>query len=269
MNIIDDKKVSLIAKLIISYVLLLDIAFLFYVFNTDPSSDQTARGAVFTNLLVWTATLYAPIAAYFFYDSWKEQKNYDLKKNLIEKIIEGVSSTQYSILMRMRYANALTEINKNLIVFKNIESITNIEGQREYHILAYANIAIFEKLTNNEEIRQAYRWYESYSMTLEKFHLQIANIYKDYYGKIEQDLLKDLLKDSDDFTIRHKNYEKNEKVKFKFEIQKMEILMENNEEIKYSGKIPIKYSITYHDLVKDFELKTDELITLLVKQIKI
>ena len=75
MIIINDKKVSLIAKLIISYLLLLDFAFLFYVFNTDPGSDQTARGAVFTNLLVWTATLFTPIAAYLFYDSWKEQHN--------------------------------------------------------------------------------------------------------------------------------------------------------------------------------------------------
>lgn len=262
MKLIDDKRVSLIVTLILTYLVLLDLAFLIFSLTARENTDTAS---VVASLLGWTATLFTPIAAYYLLDSWKDQKKYELNKNLIEKIIESVSSTQYLMLNNMRYANELTKIDEKLIIFKNINSITNVEGQREQHVLAYANITIFEKLTNDEEIRQAYRWYESYNMRLNDLHKQIANIYTDYYEKIEEDLLKDL----GDFIIRHKDYDEGEKGKFKIEILRMESLMKIKDPIKYHGKIPIEYSLTYHELVKDIEVKTDELITLLVKQIKI
>lgn len=119
MNIIDDKKVSLIAKLIISYALLLNFAFLFYVFNTDPGSDQTAKGAVLTNLLVWTATLFTPIAAYFFYDSWKEQKNFETDLELLKECDENL----------IRFKKDL-----DFICYKIIKIYNEYEKNKNYYI---------------------------------------------------------------------------------------------------------------------------------------
>lgn len=263
MYLISNRKVSLIFRLIISYVILLIFGFLVFLFTAVPSTDIASVSA---SLLSWTATLYTPVAAYLLYDSWKDQKSYELKKSLIENIIESLTATRYPMLKRIRHATSMTKINEKVIIFKNINSINNIEGETLNHIKAYANIEIYEKLTNDKEIKNIYRWYESYCMRLNSLHRQISDIYQSYYQKLDKELLKDLGED----TIRSKEYDTIDlKYTFAREIDRMQELMKVNDLITYHGEYPISYSKTYYEITAEFENKVDELITLLVKEIKL
>lgn len=95
------KKFELIVKLIIAYSTLLAFIILFYSFNTDPASvgnDLNAKGAVFSNLLVWSATIFTPIAAYFFYDSWKEQYNHSIYSKQVQEVLDAYVAVFYKML---------------------------------------------------------------------------------------------------------------------------------------------------------------------------
>lgn len=107
MVLINDKKLSLIAKLLIAYILLLDFAFLIFALTAVPSTDVASITA---SLLGWTATLFAPIAAFIFYDSWKDQ-------NLHNKLQDIVVTTHSSI----------TNLRKNIIRLKMNKKFIKIE----------------------------------------------------------------------------------------------------------------------------------------------
>lgn len=259
----DKKKKDLLIKLLSSFFTLLSVCLaIALLINLKFRQDYAT---VIVGMLGVCATLYAPVAAYFFYDSWKDQKNYDFKKSLIENIIENYSSIHYSVLMNARYGKAVSEIDKELIVFQNFEKVSPSKNYSNPHTLVYANISIYEKLTGDEEVRKLYRWFESCTMTLDTIHMEIFQIYKDYYERIDKSLFEDLAKDS----IRHRVYkDSDEKNLFNYEIKQMKDLKEFKSQIKYHGNNLIEYEKNYHELIEMYEEKADELITLLIEKIK-
>lgn len=70
---------NLVSKLLlILTALIISTTIIFVLANylLDIKLDSGLLGA-YTNLLVFNATLFTPIAAYFFYDNWKEQRKYE------------------------------------------------------------------------------------------------------------------------------------------------------------------------------------------------
>lgn len=189
MNIINDKKVSLIAKLIISYLLLLDFAFLFYVFNTDPTSDQTARGTVLTNLLVWTATLFTPIAAYFFYDSWKDQKKYQINLDQIYKILERLTIIRSELLIMRSNISNMQNIDTNKSVNyipKYLKKDINFNYRTIFEINSYTvNYTIFN---DDEELEEEYKKLELKILLIPTIYDEVINRYHLYC----QDLIQNI-----------------------------------------------------------------------------
>lgn len=263
MNLINDKKLSLLVKLIIGYALLLNFAFLVFSLTAVSTTDVAS---VTASLLGWTATLYTPVAAYLLYDSWKDQKSYDLKKEIITKILEGITATRYPMIKRIRRATELTGINEKFILLKNFKSIKIDQDDSPHHIQVYVNIEIYEYLTNDEKIRDLYRWYESYYMQIDKIHGKIYNIYNDYYNKIGPELSKyihenSILSQPYNIDIKESN--------FLPEIRNMKDLIDEKFYITYDGKSPIAYYETYSEMTENFESKANELLKLLVKKIEI
>lgn len=185
MNIINDKKLSLIAKLIISYVLLLDFAFLFYVFNTDPSSDQTSRGAVFTNLLVWTATLYAPIAAYFFYDSWKEQKSYDLEREQLSNALNQLSKISTDLYKSRSDIHQISKVATQIVYVPSYLKRKEFDYVHELFTL-YSFINNYSQITNNEDLIKLYNKLEKGCYNFYSTKKNILNHYKKYMKKLKE-----------------------------------------------------------------------------------
>ena len=131
------KKFELIVKLIIAYSTLLAFIILFYSFNTNPASignDLNAKGAVFSNLLVWSATIFTPIAAYFFYDSWKEQYNHSIYSKKIQEVSDAYVAVFYKMLTidnkMLKLKFDIASLSKSLGYQYSLES-EKIESQKK------------------------------------------------------------------------------------------------------------------------------------------
>ncbi|MDC4739982.1 hypothetical protein NQ810_18935, partial [Acinetobacter baumannii] len=66
------KKIDLIAKLIITYIVILAFCFLLYALVVLPTTGAEKVNAII-GLLGWSATLFAPVAAFILINNWKEQ----------------------------------------------------------------------------------------------------------------------------------------------------------------------------------------------------
>jgi len=79
-------RAELITTFIIGYLILLSICILLYFIFTNLVdlkffSDKFDQATIITNLLIWSATLYAPVVAYMVLDSWREQTNKQMLSN--------------------------------------------------------------------------------------------------------------------------------------------------------------------------------------------
>ncbi|NNH78311.1 hypothetical protein HLH17_11645 [Acinetobacter sp. ANC 5380] len=261
MVLVDDKKFSLIAKLIISYLLLLDFVILFYVFNTDPASDQTARGAVFTNLLVWSATIFTPIAAYFFYDSWKDQKNYELQKELMMKLSELVSTQFLKIMKYARRADRLKEIENSEIIIPNFSEAKYCYDTDLLNEI-FAVLKIYEGFSNDESLKPYKDKFDNHAFELTRFLKKIENKYSAYTSILE------IVPESD--MTQTKTYQPGRKQKVRGEIWSIRYIMESETEFEntdINGNIN-RYKITYDKAHDDFEQSYNDLIKAITNKMK-
>ncbi len=72
------KNESLMATLLSIYAILLTISIAIYALIQELKLNI----ALTTNLLIWSATLFAPIAVLMTYTSWREQKHSELLSNI-------------------------------------------------------------------------------------------------------------------------------------------------------------------------------------------
>lgn len=86
-------KIDLIGKLLIAYIFILSLCFLLYSLVVLPTNGAEKVNAII-GLLGWSATIFAPIAAYFLLDSWKDQEKF---KRTIEFYEFGIASINKSI----------------------------------------------------------------------------------------------------------------------------------------------------------------------------
>ncbi len=77
----------LMFKVFVFIWLLSTVIFIAFCNYYGVEGDGSSIGA-YMNLLVFDATIFAPIAAYFFYDNWKEQHNLTKKVQKAEMLLE-------------------------------------------------------------------------------------------------------------------------------------------------------------------------------------
>lgn len=261
MIIINDKKVSLIAKLIISYLLLLDFVLLFYVFNTDPGSDQTAKGAVFTNLLVWSATLFTPIAAYFFYDSWKDQKNYELKKELMIKLSELVSTQYIKITKYARMTDRLKQVKEYEI---RLPSFYKVKHSYDSDLLneIFSILEIYEGFSNDSSLKKYKDNFDNSAFSLSIYLKNIEKKYEDYAKKLELNL--------DDSGVQSKSYTVESRQKVERCIIYIEIEMNKKLDFETTdiNGVVSKNSITYDEAHDNFDKAYKDFLKQITKKMK-
>lgn len=82
-------KFELIVKLFLSYICLLLLCFLFYALVVLPVTEAEKVNAII-GLFGWSATIYAPIAAYVLLDNWKAQNHYIVKINILIEMLDTI-----------------------------------------------------------------------------------------------------------------------------------------------------------------------------------
>lgn len=100
-----DKKIDLIAKLFITYIFILALCFLVYSLVVLPTSGAEKVNAII-GLLGWSATIFAPVAAFFLLDSWKDQTKYNANLELISEMVHVLSEI----------SNAISEVRQDVRV---------------------------------------------------------------------------------------------------------------------------------------------------------
>lgn len=103
------KKIDLIAKLFITYIFILALCFLVYSLVVLPTSGAEKVNAII-GLLGWSATIFAPVAAFFLLDSWKDQTKYNANLELITEMVHVLSEI----------SNAISEVRQDVRVYTSL-----------------------------------------------------------------------------------------------------------------------------------------------------
>lgn len=223
------------------------------------SITEGSLGA-YANILVFDATIFAPIAAYFFYDNWKDQKNYDLNK----EILLEVDSVLYSIY------DELGKYSRRVIKLKDVENYKiELEGQNENKRFIHPNkineleskCSLFDTLNNtNINILQ-------YNFCLVAFRLGIVleKIYVSY-DKYSAEINSRAV----DLTITS-SYKKDERSKLNIEINDIKYTINKKYEFHISNENNSVNSIylTFDELNKEFVKTYNDFRDEIIRNIKL
>lgn len=176
-----DKKFDLLGKLIVSYAFILAIGFLIYSLVVLPVNEAEKVSAII-GLLGWSATFFAPIAAYVLLDNWKDQKKYELKKEYIGLILNDLRPIFTKILIIYSNVANIDKVKDSLVINKEYldykalkigDKITNSHG----------NLKLFSKIDKNSEILEAYEKLEMHCFFLDQSYKEVIKTYTNYYDE--------------------------------------------------------------------------------------
>ncbi|HCA5261412.1 hypothetical protein Q5X54_17530 [Acinetobacter baumannii] len=174
---------SRLVALFLLYIFLVAVGFYIYaVIIGKPDSGE--RGATIAGILGWTATLYAPVAAFFIIDIWKDQVKH-------QKALDHLSNA-YSLvgkfnttLERLRLDRSYTHLGRaynktEYLEFFQYTSKLELQFSEQVNLL----IAIYDDIQNELSLYKLALGDESLdfnNLTLELF--KITYYLKDLYSK--------------------------------------------------------------------------------------
>ncbi|MDC4269026.1 hypothetical protein Q5M49_08410 [Acinetobacter nosocomialis] len=174
---------SRLVALFLLYIFLLAVGFYIYAVIIGKI-DSGERGATIAGILGWTATLYAPVAAFFIIDIWKDQVKH-------QKALDHLSNA-YSLvgkfnttLQRLRLDRSYTHLGRaynktEYLEFFQYTSNLELQFSEQVNLL----IAIYDDIQNELSLYKLALGDESLdfnNLTLELF--KITYYLKDLYSK--------------------------------------------------------------------------------------
>jgi len=129
----DEKKKKLLINLVSSFLIILSICLVIALLINLRFHQDCAT--VIVGMLGVCATLYAPIAAFFFYDSWKEQHNKNVYSDLATEYLKQFEDVFYQMLTLDRHYLECTQeiakilMNTNLVSFSDKKEMLVIEKE--------------------------------------------------------------------------------------------------------------------------------------------
>lgn len=183
----DEKKKELQTNLISSFLILLSFCLVIALLINLKFQQDCAT--VIVGMLGVCATLYAPVAAFFLYDSWKEQKNFDTDLELLKECDENHIRLKKELDI---ICNKIIKIyneyenNKNYYIAHSLYK-KNLELESKYldnffiHISRYLNF--------HEDKQFSLLVNEYHSMVIEILYINkdfVTEIYKPIYDEIKK-----------------------------------------------------------------------------------
>lgn len=264
------QKKKLLINLISSFLILLCICLIIaLIINLKYSQDCAT---VITAMLGVCATLYAPIAAFFLYDSWKDQKQYELEKQYAEETFKLISQLNTSISREYYiFKNIKSDLTHELIA---LNSLYNIQKDNSNYSEVLYNAKTYFELTSDissEKIKNDFfDNFEYIFIILQQKLKDIRGSYDEYYKELPADFkislnTTRLYKDTHKYEIlkcdqldrAESNLVNHLNNKFKFEIN------------PYHQGNYIYFEFTYEDAYLDFEQKYKDLKIKLIHKIKV
>lgn len=141
-------KQNLTVTLTIIYLALLALCIAFYAIIQMYVTDKSTA----TNLMIWSATLFAPIGAYFVLLQWKEQKRIEELSILAKNIYKRFNSNFSNIHRISNLVSDLLERDEHTIEY--VKNLEEEELERFFKIEAEDDLIEFMDIINNSELAE-------------------------------------------------------------------------------------------------------------------
>lgn len=142
-------------------------------------------GALIANVFTGGVTLFAPIAAYYLLNNWKDQKRYDLGHKYADKSLVVLNTMYKELNSRYAHFNIEGLLQKNLLVAVNrVQKYQYDPTSDLYNLIANVNIlqSLFPKSLTESDFDNL----ETTVLALSSVLGQIENKYLKYYQLLPQ-----------------------------------------------------------------------------------
>lgn len=206
----DENKKKLKTNLISSFLILLSCCLAVALLINLRFHEDCAT--VIVSMLGVCAAFYAPVAAYFLYDSWKEQKRYEIIKELMIDIATILSDVYAKIEKSAILATSLKKIENDKVILNNLINSNNLRKADDLNKI-YTLINLYENITNDKDLMKYKDNFDKTSFNLLFFLSKLDPLYVKYMDTLELQLEPIYIKTTD-----YKEGEKDKVEKLTFEI---------------------------------------------------
>lgn len=140
-----------------------------------------AKASVISNFFVWSATLYAPVLVILLINSWKVQKDFELRKELALNTLNDLRPIFVELIELRTILYNISNTSNQLVLYKKYLD-------REYLNLStkifecYSNIEVLNTLYKSKGFDELYRSLEKHCMELNNNFTHLTKtLYKSYY----------------------------------------------------------------------------------------
>lgn len=174
--------------------------------------------AATANVAVFSATLFAPIAALILYDNWKVQKNYDLNKEILLSIDNIIFEIYNDLFKKINCLTVLNEIDNYKIQIENYEDNKKISNHINELNQLQSKIELYDAL-NKKELKNHFNNFGGAIF-------RIVHISNEIYSSYDEFALKIKIKNTNN-TIFDR-YNNSEKIIYRKEIENVKKSMLKN-----------------------------------------
>lgn len=197
-NIVPNELAETISLSLIFYIVLVCFALciglaLTTIFGTAKSDIPS----VISNMFVWSATLISPLVVILLINSWKSQKDYELKKEYASSILKDTHSIELYLIDTITLIKAMQDIDKYLVVYKKYFHYQPMDVS-EYLLISYANIKIFNELYD-KSFGEKFSKLQIYSHAIDDNIKELISAYSVYFDSLIKELPDLLNNEKDNF----------------------------------------------------------------------
>lgn len=208
---------------------------------TTDNKEFIEYTTLYIYLLSFGATMFAGLAVFLVFNDWKEQKQYEITKELMIEVNTILSDMYIKIGKAINLAQRLKEIDKEKIIlqsFINAKELRNIDDLNKIYsfINLYSNITGDKLLMNYKEKFDA----DTFNMSI--FLTKLEKSYSDYFKLLD-------LKIESNFTIM-KTYGKDEKTRVEKQVEDIKKIL--GESMSFSSN-KTHYELSFEESKTNFE----------------
>lgn len=148
------------------------------IFGTATSDIPS----VLSNMFVWSATLIAPLVVILLINSWKSQKDYELRKEIATKILNDTHSIEMYVIDVLSMIKTIKDINNYLVIYSTYLSEHPTDLLLELK-KSYANIKIFNELYD-KDFGEKFSRLQIYCFRIDEHIKELNSSYSIYYQSV-------------------------------------------------------------------------------------
>ncbi len=174
---------EIFALCLIFYTVIAVLAFFIgLAFTTYFNTLRNDIASVLSNMFVWSATLMAPVLAILLINSWKIQKDYELRKEIATKILNDTHSIEMYIIDALSMIKTIKDINNHLVIYNTYLNEHPIDLLLELK-KSYANIKIFNELYD-KDFGKKFSRLQIYCYSIDEHIKKLSSSYSIYYQAV-------------------------------------------------------------------------------------